>query len=220
VVQNVESLAHAALIARFGSDWYRQAGRGATRGTALVTVLGAPGNPAVREIELGTPLRAVVESAGGDAARHEAVLLGGYFGGWSPVSAVIDRPLDPVDLAAAGTALGSGLVALLPPDSCGVIATAGILRYMATESARQCGPCIFGLGAISDAARRLAEMQGTPEDVANLERWGGMVRGRGACHHPDGAAGLLESALRVFSAEYRTHARGRCSQPALRLQAA
>ena len=41
LVQNVESLAHAALIARRGDAWYREAGRGATRGTALVTVGGA-----------------------------------------------------------------------------------------------------------------------------------------------------------------------------------
>src|SRR6185312_4666576 len=40
VVQNVESLAYAALIARGGDGWYRSAGRAATPGTGLVTVSG------------------------------------------------------------------------------------------------------------------------------------------------------------------------------------
>src|SRR5438445_4779829 len=51
LVQNVESLAHAALIGRFGDSWYREAGRGETRGTGLITVTGAPAR-GVREVEL------------------------------------------------------------------------------------------------------------------------------------------------------------------------
>ena len=56
VVQNVESLAYAALIARFGPDWYRRAGRAETPGTALVTVSGTTPAQRVVEIEFGTPL--------------------------------------------------------------------------------------------------------------------------------------------------------------------
>jgi NADH:ubiquinone oxidoreductase subunit F (NADH-binding) len=171
-------------------------------------------------MELGTPLRELVANAGGDAVAHDAVLLGGYFGGWSSMSAVIDRRLDPVDLTAVGASLGCGLVALLPADGCGVRATASILRYMAAESARQCGPCIFGLGAIASASQLLAAGEGRSMELANLQRWATMVRGRGACHHPDGAAGLLESSLRVFGPEYELHVRGRCSRPARTLVAA
>ena len=56
LVQNVESLAHVALIARYGSAWYRAAGRATTPGTALVTVHGTA-RAGVREIEYGTTLR-------------------------------------------------------------------------------------------------------------------------------------------------------------------
>jgi len=44
LVQNVESLAYAALIARFGDRWYRSAGRLDARGTALITVTAPPGS--------------------------------------------------------------------------------------------------------------------------------------------------------------------------------
>ena len=92
--------------------------------------------------------------------RTKPLLLGGYFGGWSAMYEVIDRRLDPVDVADVGSSFGCGLVALLPQGSCGVRATASILRLMADESARQCGPCLFGLAAIADAAERLAAAEG------------------------------------------------------------
>ena len=139
------------------------------------------------------------------------MLLGGYFGGWAPVGALIDAPLDPVSLAARGTSFGCGLVALLPAGACGVRATADVLRYMAGESARQCGPCIFGLGAMAAAIERLAVGSARRDDLENLARWAAMVRGRGGCHHPDGTAGMLESALRVFAREFKLHETRRCT---------
>ena len=213
LVQNVESFAHAALIARNGVDWYRSAGRGPTSGTALVTVSGAVATPGVREIDYGTTLAELVGEAGGATADIQAVLLGGYFGGWAAIDDLRDVPLDPVLLRDLGLSFGCGLVALLPVDICGVRATSRILDYMAGESARQCGPCIFGLGAIAETTRRMAAGAANPGDLDNLARWATQIAGRGACHHPDGAAGLLTGALAVFEAEFDLHQRDRwCSK--------
>ena len=46
-----------------------------------------------------------------------------------------------------------------------------------------------------------------------LERWAcQLASGRGACKHPDGAAGLLRSALTVFRDEFALHVRyGTCT---------
>jgi len=44
-----------------------------------------------------------------------------------------------------------------------------------------------------------------------VERWAGVVTGRGACHHPDGTARLVRSALTTFAAELASHERGRCT---------
>lgn len=199
LVQNVESLAAAALVAR-GDD----------AGTSLVTLSSAVRRAGVREIALDATLAEVAASAGGLARPVQAVLLGGYFGGWVDINDLWALPLAPASLRARGHAFGCGVLYFLAEDSCGVEATARIMGYLASQSARQCGPCLFGLGAIDAACRRLAARSAQPDDLKRITRWGGELAGRGACKHPDGATGLLRSALTVFADDYAAHQRGRC----------
>jgi NADH:ubiquinone oxidoreductase subunit F (NADH-binding) len=199
LVQNVESLAAAALIARRGGAWYRSSG------TLLVTVTGAVARPGVVETPLGTPVAEVVERAGGDPGSVQALLLGGYFGGWVAADEAWDLPLHPERLRGTGHALGCGVVAPLPADRCGVAETARIVSYLAGQSAGQCGPCVFGLGAIAETLRRIAVGRSRPDDLARLDRWSAELPGRGACRHPDGGAGLVRSALGVFADDFAHH---------------
>lgn len=214
LVQNVESLANAALIARFGDGWYREVGRSSTPGSALVTISGSQ-RDGVREVEIGTTIAelAQMSGAGTDRRQQQALLLGGYFGGWLSVERGWELPLDPIDLRDAGSAFGAGVVAFLGHDHCGVRATARVMDYMAGQSAAQCGPCVFGLRAIADAAGRLANGTAAHDDLPRIEQWSRQLAGRGACRHPDGAVGLLLSSLRVFGTEWELHARRRtCSR--------
>ena len=116
LVQNVESLAYAALIARFGESWYRSAGRLMSKGTALITLSGAVRDPGVREIELGTTIGEIATEAGAQAMGTKAVVVGGYFGTWASAREVWSLPLDPVVMKSAGLTFGCGIVGLLPAD--------------------------------------------------------------------------------------------------------
>ena len=60
LVHNVETLAHLALIARYGDRWFRGAGLPSAPGSMLVTVSGAVARPGVYEIEMGTPIGQLV----------------------------------------------------------------------------------------------------------------------------------------------------------------
>ena len=212
LVQNVESLAYAALIARFGAAWYREMGRAGCRGTALLTVTGAVDEQGVREVELGTPVGEVVEMAGGSCQGIGAIILGGYFGTWARVEDAWALPLDPAIMRDRGLSFGCGIVGLLPVGACGVAATAEVMSFMARESAAQCGPCLYGLRAIADAMARVAACAARPADLEDLARWTGLVTGRGACGHPDGAAQLMASALEVFRDDLAVHAEaGHCA---------
>ncbi len=206
LVSNAETLAHLALIARHGADWYRSVGDPDEPGTALVTVSG-PGVRHVVEVPTGWSVGALLTQAG--LTDLQAVLVGGYFGTWIPAEQARGLALTHRDLKAAGGALGAGIVIGLPAGSCGVLETARVAAYLAAENAGQCGPCLNGLPAIAGAVHRLAVGPWNDRSMADLDRWLGVVAGRGACRHPDGAVRFVLSALNVFDEDVDRHRRGR-----------
>jgi NADH:ubiquinone oxidoreductase subunit F (NADH-binding) len=214
LVQNVETFAHVALIARHGDGWFRSVGRRGGSGTLLVTISGAVQGPGVLEIETGTTVGEAVTLAGGATEPTGAVLIGGYFGAWVKAEQAFELPLDAAALRGRGLTLGCGVVGVLSASRCGVCETAGIMRYLASESSAQCGPCFFGLRALADACSRVAERGTNAEDMHRLQRWAIDVRGRGACKHPDGAVMLLQSALKTFSSDFAHHPAHWRRQPA------
>ena len=106
LVQNVETLAHLALIARYGASWFRSAGTPAEPGSMLVTVLGAVSEPGVREVAIGTPVGQLLDLAGGASAPPQALLLGGYFGAWVDAAEASARPFSSAGLADLGAGPG------------------------------------------------------------------------------------------------------------------
>jgi NADH:ubiquinone oxidoreductase subunit F (NADH-binding) len=113
-------------------------------------------------------------------------------------------PLTHRDLKAAGGALGAGIIIALPDTSCGLAETARVVRYLAAETAGQCGPCVFGLPALADAVADLA-YQGERLATRQIGALTGLVAGRGACKHPDGVTQLVRSALDVFANDAAWH---------------
>ena len=210
LVQNVETLAHVAMIARYGPDWFRRVGTEASPGTALMTLTGNVNHPGVYEVDLRATVGEVLRDAGGTPRPAGGALLGGYFGSWVDAQTLAGLPLDTDLLRARGTAgLGCGVLAVLPEDGCAIVEATRVLAYLAAESAGQCGPCVNGLAALADAMQRIAACTPGPEDAQNVWRWIDMVKGRGACHHPDGAVAQLHSALTVFEGHFRGHLMGR-----------
>ncbi|HTJ70159.1 MAG TPA: NADH-ubiquinone oxidoreductase-F iron-sulfur binding region domain-containing protein [Actinospica sp.] len=207
LVQNVETVAQVALIARYGPDWFRDYGTAAEPGPQLFTVYAGRNRPRVVHSAAGAQLWPLIS----DAEPVEAVLVGGYHGSWIPAPVARRARLTEAEL---GVPLGAGLIAALPADRCGLAETAHIVRYLALESAGQCGPCLNGLPRIAAALERLADPNQAARDaglVETLERWCGMVEGRGLCHHPDGSVRLVRSALMVFRTETAAHRAGVCT---------
>jgi NADH:ubiquinone oxidoreductase subunit F (NADH-binding) len=144
-------------------------------------------------------------ASAGIASEPGTVLL--TVGGWVTHPAVFETP--------TGAPLGHvldicggqppGVVLVLSADSCPLGEVARVAGCMAMQSSGQCGPCKAGLPAVARSLAALAAGAGGPDELEAVRRTAAGVRGRGACHHPDGTANFVASALDVFAADVAEH---------------
>jgi NADH:ubiquinone oxidoreductase subunit F (NADH-binding) len=210
LLANAETFAQVAILLRLGPARFADTGTPTEPGTTLLTVGGAVARPGVVEVPLGTPLGILLPAAGAPAA-PAAVVVGGYHGSWlAPIPAI---RLGREGVAAAGGSFGAGVVLVLDDATCPLGELARVADWLAGESARQCGPCRFGLPAL--AADVAALGAGRPAVGRALAR-ARVVTGRGACAHPDGAARFVTSGLHLLHDEIDRHAAaGGCGRPVL-----
>ena len=219
LVQNVETLCDIALIARFGTEWFRASGTADDPGTTLVTLSGGVERPGVYEIPLGARLSDVVGMAGADCDELSAILVGGYFGAWIPATRAAETRLGVGAMQQAGGGLGAGIIVAMPKHGyCGLADSARVARWLADENAGQCGPCVNGLDAIATAMASLVTGDADRKAESKLALWISQMKGRGACKHPDGVARFVASSLEAFSVEIQRHRQhGPCRDAANRL---
>ena len=198
LVHNVETLVHVAQLAR-----------GTCPASALVTIC-VDDSRVVVEARTGEAVRDIVNRVV-PSRNAVAVLLGGYGGTWCSWADLAGLCLTEPDLRAHGLSLGAGVLEILGPGSCGLSRAAEIADYLAGQSARQCGPCLFGLRSVADAmAGAAGHGRRSRHNAERIARFAAEIRGRGACHLPDGAVRMAASALDAFAADLPAHARGRC----------
>jgi NADH:ubiquinone oxidoreductase subunit F (NADH-binding) len=198
LVSNVETLAHAAWISRNGHAAYRRYGTTTSPGTTLVTLGGACAQPGVYEVPFGLTVgRLFADVAGGFTSAPRGFVMGGWFGGLLAAGAAETICCyDAVRLTGSG--LGCGAITVLGADDDPLATASTMAAWYTRESAQQCGVCIKGTSAISEALADLAAARADAQTRTNLVRWGTALRGRGACAFLDGAATLARSAVEQF----------------------
>src|SRR6185437_4016430 len=107
LMSNAETLAHVALIARHGAEWFRTLGPPDEPGSALVTLSGGVRAPGVYEIEYGSRFDALVRAAGGLSEPVRAFLFGGYAGTWIDAAGAAPVKLARGGLSPLGASLGA-----------------------------------------------------------------------------------------------------------------
>ena len=141
MVNNVETLANVGFIVRHGAAWFRQYGTPENPGTMIFCLGDEVNRPGAYELPIGTPLRLLLEDAGGGLkgnAPLRAVLPGGPSCAFL-ASSELDVHLDPESLKAAGSSLGCGVMRFYPEGTCMVEETLKIAQFFARES---CGPSV------------------------------------------------------------------------------
>jgi NADH:ubiquinone oxidoreductase subunit F (NADH-binding) len=189
---------------RLGGDAYKAIGAQDSPGTTLVEVRGPLGGGII-EVALGTPLRELVEAAGGTGSRGlKAVLVGGSTGGLLPAS-LLDTPYDYASLAAVGAHIGSGSVVIADDRSCVVDLARLLTRFSADNACGKSIPCRIGLRRVSEIGDRIAA--GTPRanDAVLLEDLAHDISASALCDHERKATLALTSVMRHFRSELDDH---------------
>ncbi|HET8680329.1 MAG TPA: NAD(P)H-dependent oxidoreductase subunit E [Micromonosporaceae bacterium] len=146
VVNNVETIAAVPWVVRHGGAAYARLGRPEEPGTKLVCLSALFRRPGVYEVELGVPLRHLVEDLGGGLRPPHtlrALQVGGPLGGFlSPDQ--LDLPLLSGPLARAGAALGHGSLVAVDTSMPAVTLLRHMWAFGAAESCGACAPCRIG----------------------------------------------------------------------------
>ena len=137
--------------------------------------------------------------------------MGGYFAGLLNRD-VLDATLDHESMRRLGSGLGCGAISILT-EECPVAVAASVMAYFDRENAGQCGSCFNGTAAMAAVTGALRDGVATGEDVARLERWSVVLRGRGACATLDAATNVAASLLSAFPQDGR---RATCNNVAMR----
>ncbi|CAB4835424.1 MAG: proton-conducting membrane transporter [Actinobacteria bacterium] len=211
LVQNAETLAHIALIARNGGAWFASAGVPDAPGTTLVSVGGAVAQHGVVEVATGSPVTDILNRCGGATGAIQGFLTGGYGGAWVSTTALQTTTWAPDPVREAGGVIGAGILWALGSQHCPLEEIARVAMWMAGESAGQCGPCRFGLPTVADDLATLAGRQGSTQDLHRLNERLALIVNRGGCKHPDGTARFISTGIHTFHAEVAHHVNGHCS---------
>ncbi|NDJ88052.1 NADH-ubiquinone oxidoreductase-F iron-sulfur binding region domain-containing protein [Mycolicibacter kumamotonensis] len=209
LVSNVETLANLPYLQQHGAAAFRSAGTALSPGTFLATVSGGGVPPVLYELPHGVAVSELLDLHGIPLDQVRGMLMGGYFAGLLNREA-LEATLDHETLRAGGSGLGCGAMAVLT-DDCPVAVAASVLAYFGRENAGQCGSCFNGTAAMAAVAEALRDGSATAQEVERLQRWAGVLPGRGACGTLDGATNVAASLLIRFPESVADHLADACA---------
>ena len=206
-VNNVETLAAAAVILRRGADWWRGLSNYKTPGTKLYMLLGHVRNPGLFEAPFGLTLRQLIDDFGGGmqpGSEFKFALCGGAAGSIVDES-LLDVPLD-YGSARQGISLGAGAF-LVADQSVSVVAfLRELLRFFSAESCGKCTPCRVGTRRAFDILQRMAAGDAQPDDPDTLCALAENLEAASFCGLGQSVAIPMFSAMTHFMQEFASRA--------------
>ena len=214
-VNNVETLANVAPIALHGADWYRKFGTAESSGTMIFSLNDDVNRPGVYELPFGMPLRYLIEECGGgmqSGKKIKAIMPAAPSSAFLPADK-IDTPLDPNSMRDAGSALGCGVVRLIPEGTCIVEEVLKISEFFTAESCGQCPACRMETSTLTMMLKKVQAGQGGQPILEQFGKILAFNKGKGFCSLIGMPGPPIESALKLFPADFAAHlTTGKCPE--------
>ncbi len=167
VVNNVETIANVPAIINNGGEWYAKLGTEKSTGTKVYTILGDVEMPGLTEVEMGTPLRKIINEYGGgmkDGKKFKAALIGGSAGVILNED-LVNVKMDYESLGDNAAVLGSGAILVMNEDVPMVEMLASIIHFFEHESCGKCRPCALGTKQLEKLIKKVQKGEATVEDL-------------------------------------------------------
>jgi NADH:ubiquinone oxidoreductase subunit F (NADH-binding) len=215
LVNNVETLSNVPHIVARGAEWFRSMGTADSPGTIVTTVVGDVVAPDVGEVEMGTPLRAVIDAVGSGvfAGRSVKAVFPGVANA-VVTAADLDVPVSYEGFRSIGSGMGSAGFIVHDDTTCMVDAAYRFSRFLSIESCGQCPPCKLGSSAITQHLERIETGSGDVGDLNAITAWLAHVTDGSRCYLATEEQILVTSILGAFPDEFAEHLeRGACPRP-------
>jgi len=209
LVTNAETLANVPHIMAKGAEWFRTMGTEESPGTVVATVVGDVIAPDVGEVELGTPLMAVIEGVG-SGPRPGRTIKAVFSGVANPVvtAAHLQTPLTYEAFRAIGSGLGAAGFIIYDDTACMVEVARQFSRFLYVESCGQCPPCKTGSGEITHHLDLIEAGAGSAADIDSMQAWIAQVTDGNRCYLAVEEQTVIASILRAFPEEFVAHIEG------------
>jgi [NiFe] hydrogenase diaphorase moiety large subunit len=211
LVNNVETLAAAALVARHGASFLRAVGTPSSAGTKILSVSGDVARPGIYEYPFGVSVRSVLEAAG--AERTLAVQVGGPSGVLLSASE-LQRRIAFEDVPSAGAFM------VFDETRNMLRVVENLSRFFAHESCGFCTPCRVGTTLNAQMMQRIASGKGSRRDVKDLAKVSQLMKAASHCGLGTTAANPVLDALAKFRPAFDNHLRSREFMPTFDLDEA
>ena len=206
--QRRDAVERPHILAR-GADWFRSMGTAESPGNVVATVVGDVVAPDVGEVELGTPLRAVLDAVGSGVAEGRTVKAV-FSGVANPVITArnLDVPLSYEGLQSIGSGMGAAGFIVYDDTACMVEVARRFSRFLYVESCGQCPPCKQGSGAITERLERVEAGTAQTDDLAEIGAWLDKVTDGNRCFLAVEEQRVVGSILRRLPRRVRRAPRG------------
>jgi NADH:ubiquinone oxidoreductase subunit F (NADH-binding) len=202
IVNNVETLASVPYIVQNGAEAFKKIGIPNNYGPKIFGVSGHVNKPGVFEYPLGTPLKTILDAAGGVKGKLKGVIVGGLSVPILTAAEAEGLSLDYDSCLKAGTSLGSGGI-IVVNDTVSIPELAlRTIEFYHHESCGQCVPCREGTLVVETKLRALVEGKGTREDIDLVLRLCGAVRGLTICPTGEAFSMPIQAMVTKFRPEF------------------
>ena len=172
VINNVETFAHATLIARHGADWFSAIGTDESKGTKLLSISGDCARPGIYEYPFGTSVQQILDDCGAEDV--QAVQVAGAAGSTIPTDE-FDRCIAFEDIATGGSFM------VFDQSRNMLDMVKNFAHFFVHESCGFCTPCRVGGSLLSDLVDKLCRGDAGQYDIEEMTAIAGLMKSASHC---------------------------------------